>query len=79
MLIFINKLFAFDDSGGVRKTEIKTPPHGDFSPGSPEQLVPQRLSLNGMVLCFYTAYLFRLTSINSAKTIQNYSSQLKSA
>ena len=41
-------------------------------------LMPQRLSLNGMVLCFYTAYLFRLPSINSAKTIQNYSSQLKS-
>ena len=35
-------------------------------------------ALNGMVLCFYTAYLFRLPSINSAKTIQNYSSQLKS-
>ena len=40
---------------------------------------PQQLSLNGMVLCFYTAYLFRLTTINSANTISNYSSQLKSA
>ena len=40
---------------------------------------PQRLSLNGMVLCFYTAYLFRLNSINSANTIANYSRQLKSA
>ena len=39
----------------------------------------QQLSMNGMVLRFYTAYLFRLTSINSSKTIQNYSTQLKSA
>ena len=43
------------------------------------QLLPQQLSLNGLVLCFYTAYLFRLKSINSSKTIANYSTQLKSA
>ena len=40
---------------------------------------PRRLSLNGMVLCFYTAYLFRLNTIKSGKTVVNYSSQLKRA
>ena len=32
-----------------------------------------------MILCFYTAYLFRLPSVNSAKTIVNYSSRIRSA
>ena len=32
-----------------------------------------------MLLCFYAAYLFRLTSIKSATTIENYTRQLKSA
>ena len=41
--------------------------------------VPNQLSLNGLIICFYTAYLFRLPSIKSATTIENYSRQLKSA
>ena len=43
------------------------------------QYIPRQLSLNGITLCFFTAYLFRLPSINSAKTIENYSGQLKAA
>ena len=37
------------------------------------------MSLQGKILCFYCAYLFRLPTINSAATIQNYSNNLKSA
>ena len=41
--------------------------------------IPDQLSLSGIILCFYTAHLFRLPSINSAATIENYSSQLRSS
>ena len=33
--------------------------------------IPHGLSINGMILCFYTAYLFRLPTITSATTIAN--------
>ena len=32
-----------------------------------------------MILCFYSAYLFFLPTINSAKTIDNYSRRVRSA
>ena len=41
--------------------------------------IPNQLSQNGLILCFFTAYLFRLPSINSAKTIGNYSYRVKAA
>ena len=41
--------------------------------------IPLQLSLNGITLCFFTAYLYRLPTINSAKTIENYSGQVKSS
>ena len=42
------------------------------------RFIPNRLSLNGMILCFYTADLFRLPSVNSATSIENYARHLKS-
>ena len=41
--------------------------------------IPDQITLNGMVLSFYIAYLFRLSSINAASTIINYATHLRTS
>ena len=41
--------------------------------------IPNQLTQHEMILGFFTAYLYKLPSIRSARTIANYSSQLKAA
>ena len=41
--------------------------------------LPDQLSLSGMILCFFIAFLYRRPSINSAATITHYTSSLQSS